>query len=94
MFSNYDIIKEILINYPLYRQRSGEEVFLGIKKSNNKKWLGFKIIKTLKRTKEFPDKVVESGLYELGIFYWCLYFNNKEFNEANFKKLLDKNYRI
>ena len=48
MFNNFDLIKQELIKYPLYKQRGKQEVFLGIKNTSTNKWVGFKIIKELK----------------------------------------------
>ena len=49
MFNNFDLIKQELIKYPLYKQRGKQEVFLGIKNTSTNKWVGFKIIKDLKK---------------------------------------------
>ena len=54
MFNNFDLIKQELIKYPLYKQRGKQEVFLGIKNTSTNKWVGFKIIKELKRKKRIP----------------------------------------
>lgn len=65
-------IYNLLIQIPLYKQRGKEEVFLGIRRSKFRKWIGWKLISELKRNKEFPSKVSESGLYKLALNFWII----------------------
>lgn len=101
MFNNFDLIKQELIKYPLYKQRGKQEVFLGIKNTSTNKWVGFKIIKELKRKKEFPyNQEKLSEIYDLALFYWCLYFdellksNNINFSSEYFNNILTQVYNF
>lgn len=84
-FTN-DEIYEVLKHLPLYRRKNKEEVFLGIKKSKHKNWIGWDCIAQIRKEPNFDKLLIELGLYELAINFWVFQIANG--NEINFEYLL------
>lgn len=86
---NVNKIYKLLIQIPLYKSRSREEVFLGIKKSKYPKWNGWNFLYQLKRENKFPQDIMSCGLYELAVNFWLLYSLEKpltlEFLESQYE---------
>lgn len=87
---NIDKIHKLLVQIPLYKQRGREEIFLGIKKSKHKKWIGWKFINQLKAENKFPQCIMESGLYDLAVNFWILYCTKYKLS----LEILEKSYEF
>lgn len=81
---NVDKIYKLLIQIPLYKSRSREEVFLGIKKSKYPKWNGWNFLSQLKRENKFPQDIMSCGLYELAVNFLAFIFFRKTINTRIF----------
>ena len=86
--SELDKIYEVVKLLPLYKRRTKEECFLGILRSQNKKWIGWKYLGTLKKDIDLNDIDFFKQIYELALnFYWVR--DSKNITETNLLKNYD-----
>lgn len=90
-FKEYNEIYAIVKHLPLYKRKGKEEVFLGIRKSKNKNWIGWEYITSIRKNENFDKLLIELGLYELAINFWVMQAHNG--SEVSFE-ILSKNYII
>ena len=89
-FSSRDEVYNIIKHLPLFKKRGREEVFLGIKKSKTKEWIGWEYIASIRNQKDFSNLLINSGLYELAINYWIISkFNGSDLNFETLMKQYD-----
>lgn len=79
-------IYAILKHLPLYRRKNREEVFLGIRKSKHKNWIGWDYIARIRKESNFDKLLIELGLYELAVHFWEFQVANG--NEISFDYLV------
>lgn len=70
IFKESKEIYEIVKHLPLYRRKNKEEVFLGIRKSKYKHWIGWDYISQIRKDPNFDKLLISLGLYELALNFW------------------------
>lgn len=83
----YAIIKHL----PLYKRKNREEVFLGIRKSKMKNWIGWQYIAEIRKDPNFDKLLIDLGIYELALNFWI--FSNYNGEIVDLEHLI-KNYNI